>query len=161
MRKAVYAGSFDPITFGHLDIIERTSKMYDHVYVCIGNNINKDYLFSVEERVQVTKELTKHLDNVSVEPSDRLIVDFVREKNAHVIVRGLRAVSDFEYEMTFATTNQMLAHDIETVFLMSRPTHSFVSSSLVKEIWRFGGDLEEFIAEPVISLLKSKDTKEK
>ena len=134
MVKAVYAGSFDPITNGHLDVIERASKMYDVLYVTIFINPHKTCLFSLEERLLMLKEATKHLPNVVVDESSSLAVEYAREVGAQVLVRGLRAVEDYNYESLMCFTNQYLDEGIETVFLMTRLANTFISSSFVKEI---------------------------
>lgn len=143
--KAVYPGSFDPLTYGHLDIIKRASKNFDVVYVAVAINITKDYFFDYKERKEMIEECVKDLDNVIVVSTDKLIVDFVREREIPVIIRGLRAVSDFENELQIATTNYFLNEDVETIFYMSRPQHMFMSSSQVREIAKFRGDLSSFV----------------
>lgn len=131
---AVYAGTFDPVTNGHLDIIERASRMYDHLYVTIFINPEKKTLFTLEERIALLKETTKDLTNVTIDSSDDLSVRYAKSVNAHILVRGLRATMDFEYELQLASANQYLDDSIDMVFLMTRPNHSFISSSSVKEI---------------------------
>ena len=131
---AVYAGTFDPVTNGHLDVIERGSRLFDKLYVTIFINPKKKTLFSVEERVEMLKEATKHLDNVIVDFSDTLAVTYAKSVNANALLRGLRATVDFEYELQLASSNDYLDDSIEMIFLMSKPKHSFISSSTVKEI---------------------------
>ncbi len=147
--KAVYPGSFDPLTFGHIDIIERIAKLFDEVHVVIAINVNKQYVFSHEKRVEMVMKSVKHLKNVVVQPTDKLIVQYARENNIGVVIRGLRAVSDFEYEMGIATANTFLDSEIETVFLMSKPNHMFMSSSQAREIAKFGGDFSAFVPKHV------------
>lgn len=131
---AVYAGTFDPVTNGHLDIIERASRMYNHLYVTIFNNPTKQTMFTLAERKALLKEVTSQFDNVTVDSSDMLAVQYAKEVGASVLVRGLRATMDFEYELQLAFSNQYLDDSVDMVFLMTRPNHSFISSSSVKEI---------------------------
>lgn len=153
---AIYPGSFDPPTYGHLDIIQRASKLYDKVYVVIGINTEKNYLFTLGERVELLKEVTKEFDNVEIDTTGKLIVEYARQMDSSVIIRGLRAVSDFEYELNIATTNQFLDKGIETVFLMAKPNHSFLSSSVTKEIAKFRGNLDDFVPKCVEAKLREK-----
>lgn len=153
---AVYAGTFDPVTNGHLDIIERASKMYDTLYVTIFDNPNKKTLFSLEERISLLKEVTKGFDNVVVDYSHDLAVAYAKEKNAGVLVRGLRATMDFEYELQLAFSNQYLDDSVEMVFLMTRPNHSFISSSMVKEIVSHNRSVSDLVPECVEDALKVK-----
>jgi pantetheine-phosphate adenylyltransferase len=155
-RVAVYPGSFDPITFGHIDLIERTVGMFDELIVAIAHNIKKAGLFPVSERVEMIRELVKGYDNVSVDAFDGLLVDYVRKKGATCVVRGLRAFSDFEYEFQMALTNRKLNDSYETIFLMTHENYSFISSSLVKELIEFGGDISAFVPELVEQRLKEK-----
>ncbi len=150
MHIAVVPGSFDPVTNGHLDIIKRTSALFDVVYVSILSNNSKNPLFSVEERIDLIKRVTKDLPNVKVESFTGLLVDYAREKNAKFIVKGLRAVSDFEYEFQMALTNKHLASDIETFFITTNSQYSYLSSSIVKEVARFGCDLSEMLPKEII-----------
>ena len=147
MRIAVYPGSFDPITNGHMDIIERSAEVFDKVYVAILKNSSKRPLFSVEERAELIERVTKHIKNVEVVSFDGLLVDFMREKNAKVIIKGLRAVSDFEYEFQMALTNKKLNPDAETVFFTTRAENMYLSSSVVREVARMGGDISDFVPE--------------
>ena len=158
MKKVgIYSGTFDPVTNGHLDIIERGYELFDYLYITIAQNINKKTLFTVEERVEMLKRATMHLENVEVVVcSDQLVVDFAREVGAKTILRGLRAVTDFEYEFQIATTNKRLAPEIETVFLMTKAENMFLSSSTTKEVARFGGDVSSFVPEFVQDALKEK-----
>lgn len=155
-RLAICPGSFDPITFGHLDIIERGSKIFDEVIVAVFNNQSKSPLFSVEERMALIKESTKHLPNVKVDASDGLLIDYAEEKNAQVILRGLRAVSDFEYEMQITSMNRKLASTIETLFMMTNNQYSFLSSSIVKEVAKYKADVTDLVPVIVAEALMNK-----
>ena len=147
MKKAIYPGSFDPVTLGHLDIIRRSASLVDHLIVGVLNNSTKTPLFSVEERVNMLREVTKDLSNVEVLSFSGLLVDFAAEHNVSVIIRGLRAVTDFEYELQMAQTNHKLASDVETVFLTTNLQYSYLSSTTVKEVAAFGGDISQFVPE--------------
>jgi pantetheine-phosphate adenylyltransferase len=153
---AVVPGSFDPITKGHLDIIRRAADVFDVVYVAVLNNSAKNPLFSIEERCALIEEVTKELPNIRIETSSGLLIDYAREKNAKAIVRGLRAVSDFEYEMQITSMNRVLDENIETFFIMSKNKYSFLSSSIVKEVAKYGGDVSELVPEIVEKALKVK-----
>lgn len=156
MKIGIYPGSFDPVTFGHLDIIERGAKIVDKLIVGVLTNNAKTPLFSSEERVRMINNLTKHLDNVEVKAFDGLTVDFAHAEGATVIVRGLRAVTDFEYELQLAQTNKVIAPDIDTIFLTTNLKYSYLSSSTVKEIASFGGDIHEFVSPEVQDRMKEK-----
>ena len=154
MKKAIYPGSFDPITFGHLDIIERSSKIVDELVIGVLNNSAKNSLFSLEERVSMIEEMTKDLPNVTVSSFNGLLVDYMREIGATINIRGLRAVTDFEYELQIAQTNAMLSkNQLDTMFLVTSVKYSYLSSSGVKEIAAFGGDISKccpgFVADMV------------
>jgi len=153
---AVCPGSFDPITNGHLDIIKRGAKVFDKVYVCVLNNSSKQPLFSVEERCDLIKEVTSQIPNVVVESYKGLLMDYANEKNAQAILRGLRAVSDFEYEMQITSMNRVLDDTIETFFMMTNNQYSFLSSSIVKEIAKYKGDISELVPNAVERALKHK-----
>lgn len=153
---AVYAGTFDPVTNGHLDIIERASRMYDKLYVTIFDNPNKQTMFTLEERIDLLKKATKQFNNVYIEYSHDLAVEYAKKKNAKVLVRGLRATNDFEYELQLAFSNQYLDDSIEMVFLMTRPNQSFISSSAVKEIASHDRSVKDLVPECVIEALNSK-----
>jgi len=156
----IYPGTFDPITNGHLDIIERGYELFDHFYIAIAQNMNKKTLFTIEERIEMIKSVTNHLPNVEVVMClDELIVDFAYRMRAKTILRGLRAVTDFEYEFQMATTNKRLKPDIETVFLMTRAENMFLSSSMIKEVARFGGDVSSFVSPIVKKALETKYNK--
>ncbi|MTH52612.1 pantetheine-phosphate adenylyltransferase [Bacillus mangrovi] len=153
---AVCSGSFDPVTLGHLDIIRRGAKIFDTVYICVLNNSSKNPLFTVEERCDLLKEVTKDIPNVVVESSKGLLIDYARSKNANAILRGLRAVSDFEYEMQITSMNRVLDDKIETFFMMTNNQYSFLSSSIVKEVAKYSGDISELVPPCVEKALKEK-----
>ena len=155
MRRAVCPGSFDPVTNGHLDIVGRASKLYDEVVVAVLINKTKSSLFSVEERVQLLKECTSEYGNVRVDSFHGLIVDFCRENDIQVIAKGLRAVSDFDYELKMAQMNNGLSQ-VETLFMPTSPLYSFLSSSLVKEVATFGGDVTGLVPDLVLEKLREK-----
>ncbi|HEX3986989.1 MAG TPA: pantetheine-phosphate adenylyltransferase [Acidobacteriaceae bacterium] len=154
--KAIYPGSFDPVTNGHLDLIARAAKMFDHLVVAILRNSAKNPLFTVEERVAMLSEGTAEFGNVSVSTFDGLLVEFAREERAHAVVRGIRAISDYEYELQMALMNRRLAPDVETIFLMPDAKYSFVSSRLVKEVFRLGGSVDGLVPRFVIDRMKDK-----
>lgn len=154
--RAVYPGSFDPITNGHLDIIFRGAKLFDELRVAVLNNVSKKSLFSSEERIKMIKENIKEYDNIIVEPFDGLLINYAKEVKADVIIRGLRAVSDYEYELQMALANKKLYDKIETIFLVSNSKYSYLSSSLVKEIAHFDGNLQDFVPINVNIKLKEK-----
>ena len=149
MSVAVYPGSFDPVTLGHLDIIERSAKIMDKVIVGVLKNNSKTPLFSVEERVNMLKNITKDMPNVEVSSFDGLLVEFARLCKATAVVRGLRAVTDFEYELQMSQTNHIIAPDIDTIFLTTNLNYAYLSSSVVKEVARYGGDISKFVAPEV------------
>lgn len=153
---AVVPGSFDPITFGHLDIIKRGASVFDEIHVVVLNNSSKKPLFSIEERMALISEVTAKLPNVRVESFSGLLVEYAKSVNAHAIVRGLRAVSDFEYEMQITSMNRVLDDNIETFFIMTNNQYSFLSSSIVKEVAKYGGNISELVPKPVESALKMK-----
>lgn len=154
--QVIYPGSFDPVTYGHLDIIDRCAKKFDKVIVAILNNSSKKYTFSVEERMELLKKTLEKYDNVEVDCFSGLLIEYVRKKNCSLIVRGLRAVSDYEYELQMAHVNNKLAENIETIFMVSRQEYSFLSSSIVKEVAMFGGDISCFVPKVVEKALKEK-----
>ena len=155
MRKAVCPGSFDPVTNGHLDIIERAARMYDHVTIAVLTNRSKAGLFTVDERIVLLEEVTAAHENVTVEAFEGLLVDFCRDRGMPVIVKGLRAVSDFDYELQMAQMNYRLA-EVETVFVSTNPLYSFLSSSLVKEVAAFGGDVSGLVPDTVLAALQAR-----
>jgi len=156
VKICVCPGSFDPVTFGHVDIIERAADLFDHVYVAVLRNLGKTSLFTVAERIEMLKRSVEHLQNVSVESFNGLVVNYAREKGALAIVRGLRAVSDFEYEFKLAAMNRNLDPEIETVFMMTSSQYSFISSSSVKEVASFGGDVSQWVSPYVAEQLYAK-----
>lgn len=156
MLKAIYPGSFDPVTYGHLDIIRRSASITDKLIVGVLNNNAKMPLFSVEERVKMLKEATCDLANVEIVPFDGLLVDFARQMNAAFIIRGLRAITDFEYELQMSQTNHKLEPNVETIFLTTNIEYSYLSSTTVKEIAAFGGDISEFVPKAVVRELTEK-----
>ena len=156
MRIAVYPGSFDPITNGHLDIIERASKIFDKVVVGVLNNKNKKPKFTSEERVMLIKKVTEHFPNVETASFDGLLVDFAREHSASVIIKGLRTVNDFEYEFQMALLNKTLDNDCETMIMMTNSKYSYISSSMVIELAGYNGDLAGLVPTDIIHYIKDK-----
>lgn len=157
MNAAIYPGSFDPMTLGHLDVIKRASKMFDSLTVSILDNKAKNALFSVEERVSILKEATKDLPNVTIDSFNGLLVDYAKQKNIHISVRGLRAITDFEYELQIAQTNRLLSGGmLDTVFLTTSLEYAYLSSSGVKEIAAFGGDISPCVPDFVAELVYDK-----
>jgi pantetheine-phosphate adenylyltransferase len=153
---AVVPGSFDPVTNGHLDIIKRAAEVFDVVYVAVLNNSSKRPLFTVEERIALITEVTKDIPNVRIDQSSGLLVDYAQSKNASAIVRGLRAVSDFEYEMQITSMNRFLDKHIETFFIMTKNEYSFLSSSIVKEVAQYGGDIHGLVPQLIEDALHEK-----
>lgn len=157
MRTAIYPGSFDPITKGHLDVLETASKMFDKVIIAVLKNSQKKGFLPVEVRVDLIKKSVVNLKNVEVDFFDGLTIDYAHSKGATVLIRGLRAVSDFEYEMQLSQTNNALAGDITTVFLITKPEYNFISSSIVKEIAMMGRDVSKFVPQSVVDYFKNKN----
>ena len=155
MNKVVCPGSFDPITFGHLDIIERASKSFDEVVIAVLVNKTKSTLFSVEERIEMIKEVTSKFKNVKVDSWSGLLVDYCESNKINMIVKGLRAVTDFDYELQMSQVNLQLK-GIETIFMSTSPLYSFLSSSLVKEVASYGGDVSNYVPAEILSKLKSR-----
>jgi pantetheine-phosphate adenylyltransferase len=156
MRTAIYPGSFDPLTNGHLDVIERATKLFDRVVVAVAKTEGKKPLFTLKERVDLVTRGIKHLPGVEVDSFDNLLVDYVEQRGARAVVRGLRAISDFEFEFQLALMNRKLNEKIETIFMMPKDTYTFLSSRIVKEIARLGGDVGAFVPAHVQSALKRK-----
>ena len=159
MLRAVYPGSFDPVTFGHLDIIRRSARIADELVVGVLNNNAKMPLFSVEERVKMLKEVTDEFSNVKVVPFEGLLIDFAKQVEADFVVRGLRAITDFEYELQMSQTNHKLEPEVETMFLTTSIEYSYLSSTTVKEVAAFGGDISQFVPEAVAAALEQKMNK--
>jgi pantetheine-phosphate adenylyltransferase len=155
-KTAVYPGTFDPVTYGHIDLIERASKIFGKVIVAVAHNKSKGILFSVEERVAMLKDAVKGMKNVIIDDFDGLVIEYVKKQGSHVMIRGLRMLSDFEYEFQMALTNRKLAGDIETIFMMPHEDYSYVSSKLIKETASYGADLKNFVPEKVEKALKEK-----
>ena len=156
MTRGINPGSFDPVTFGHLDIIERASGIVDELVVAVLINSAKKSLFSVSERVKMLSEMLEGHDNIKVESFDGLLVDYARSKNASIIVRGLRAVTDFEYELQIAQMNRTIYGEIDTIFLTTSLEYAYLSSSIVKEVASYGGDISHFVPESIIPKIYEK-----
>ncbi len=156
MRTAIYPGSFDPLTNGHLDVIERAAKLFDRVVVAVAHNESKHALFSMEERLEMVRDSIKHLPNVEADTFGTLLVDYAEQQSAQAIIRGLRAVSDFEFEFQLALMNRKLNERVETIFMMPKDTYTFLSSRIIKEIARLGGDISTFVPENVQIALTKK-----
>ena len=156
MLRAIYPGSFDPVTYGHLDIIKRSCKIVDELIVGVLNNNAKMPLFSAEERVKMLEEVTKDITNVRIVPFDGLLIDFARQMDAKVVIRGLRAITDFEYELQMSQTNHKLEPTVETMFLTTNIEYSYLSSTTVKEIVAFGGNISQFVPKAVAAKLQKK-----
>ena len=159
MRNAIYPGSFDPITNGHIDIVLRASKLFDKLYVCVAKNLNKAPYFNIDERLKMVKEALKDISNVEVIATDKLIVSIAKELNAVAIVRGLRAVTDFEYEFQLAAGNEYIDNNIEMVFLMASLNKSFISSSSIKEFYSYNVDITNLVPPVVVKEFKRKRNK--
>ncbi|OGV64564.1 MAG: pantetheine-phosphate adenylyltransferase [Lentisphaerae bacterium RIFOXYC12_FULL_60_16] len=148
-RLAIYAGTFDPLTYGHLDLIERSAELFERVILAVAVQTPKQVMFTTEERVAMASEVVRRIRNVTVESFDNLLVNYARERGVRVLIRGLRAYSDFEYEFQMALTNRKLAPEIETLFMMPKEVHSYVSSSTVKQVAQLGGDIRDFVPPTV------------
>lgn len=153
---AIYPGSFDPVTNGHLDLIARGAKLFDKLIVAVLRNAEKEPLFGVSERVEMLREATSPWPNVEADVFEGLLVDYARKKSAKVVLRGIRAVSDYEYELQMALMNRKLEPDLETVFMMPAETYSYISSKLVKEVFRLGGDISNLVPQNVLDRLRAK-----
>lgn len=147
--KVLYTGSFDPITMGHMDIIIRAAKKFDEVVVTVFNNIDKKYWFTIEERCEMVRKATEHLNNVTIDFTEGLVVDYCKKNNVNLIIRGLRAVSDYEYELAISGINKHLDKNLETIFLVASSEYSFLSSSMVKDVAEHGGAFEDLVPECV------------
>ncbi len=156
MRRAVYPGTFDPVTYGHLDVIKRGSKIFDELVVAVGHNPLKDPLFTINERMDMISKNTKNISNIKVDSFEGMLTDYMKEMQTNVILRGIRTVSDFEYEFQRALANRVLKTDIETVFVMTSQEYSFLNSSLIKEAVSLGGDISKFVPSDVEKLLQQK-----
>jgi pantetheine-phosphate adenylyltransferase len=157
MKIAIYPGSFDPITYGHLDIVKNASEIFDKVIIAVANNSAKKSFLSVSERVELINSSIKEFTNVEVDSFDGLTIEYAKKRGANVLIRGLRAVSDFEFEMQLSQTNKALCADIKTVFLTTKPEYNFISSSAIKEILQNGGDISKFVPNVVCEYLISKN----
>lgn len=153
---AIYAGTFDPLTLGHIDLVERTARIFEVVILAVAKSPPKDTLFTVEERVALTRKVTSEIANVEVDTFGGLLIDYARARGARVLVRGIRAYSDFEYEFRMALTNRKLAPEIETLFMMPKESQSYVNSSMVREIAELGGDVSGFVSPDVAEALHRK-----
>ena len=156
MKRAIYPGSFDPVTFGHIDMIERSAKIVDELVVAGLNNSAKNPLFSVEERVSMLKDIASHVPNVKIQFFDGLLIDYAKKIGATIIIRGLRAVPDFEYELQIAQTNRIVSSEIDTVFLTTSLEYAYLSSTIVKEVASYGGDISHFVPEQLIPQIYEK-----
>jgi pantetheine-phosphate adenylyltransferase len=155
-KAAIYAGTFDPITYGHIDVLERACLLFDKVIIAVSASSSKKTVFTVKERIEMIKECTKNLNNVEVDNFSGLLVEYAKKSNASAIVRGLRAISDFEYEFQMALTNRKIAENITTVFLMPNEKYTYLNSTLVREIALHGGDVSPFVPKYVLDRLKKK-----
>ena len=155
-RSAIYPGSFDPVTYGHIDLIKRASRVFDEVVVAVAESTHKNTLFNTQERVEMVKEVAGDIDNVHVESFKGLVIDYARTKKINVLIRGLRMISDFEYELQMVLTNRRLDENIETVFLMPSEGYSFLSSKLIKEVVSLGADITSFVPDFVAQKLRDK-----
>jgi pantetheine-phosphate adenylyltransferase len=156
MKRAIYPGSFDPVTHGHLDVVARARKLFDEVIVAVAYNDEKSPLFTLEERLDLLRQTLGKIDNVRIAYFSGLLVDFAREQQASAVIRGLRAISDFEFEFQMALMNRKLEGNVETMFLMPKEEYTYLSSRIVKEIARLGGDVSKFVAAPVAKALAAK-----
>ncbi|MBR2696564.1 MAG: pantetheine-phosphate adenylyltransferase [Parasporobacterium sp.] len=160
-RRAIYPGTFDPVTYGHLDIIQRSAKLVDELIVGVLTNIGKTPLFSPEERVAMLKDAVKDIENVKVMAFDGLLIEFAKKQKASFVVRGLRAVTDFEYELQLSLTNRVLSSEVDTIFLTTSLKYAYLSSSTVKEVAAFGGDISKFVPKKVAKKIEERYSKKK
>ncbi len=158
-RSAIYPGTFDPLTIGHLDIIERSANMFDQIIVAIGENPSKTPLFSIEERIGMIEKATVHLKNIEVIKFHSLLVDLSAELNANIIIRGIRSSTDFEYEQQMGYANLSLKKELETIYLMPKLEYSFISSSVVRAVLKFGGEVDHLVPKSILNEIKSKGKK--
>lgn len=156
MKRAVYPGTFDPVTYGHLDVIKRGSKIFDELVIAVGHNPFKKPIFTVEERMDMLSKNTREIQNTKVDCFEGMLTDYMEKMQTNIILRGIRTVSDFEYEFQRALTNRVLKTDIETVFIMTSQEYSFLNSSLIKEAVNLGGDISKFVPSDVEKLLRQK-----
>lgn len=155
-KVAIYPGSFDPVTYGHLDVIKRATRIFDEIIVAVANNTQKKSLFSIGERIKMLKEASKGIQGIRIESFDGLVIEFARKNKINVLIRGLRMISDFEFELQMALTNRRLAEKIETIFLMPSEGYSFLSSTLLKEAASLGADISSFVPDFVAKKLKKR-----
>jgi len=155
-RRAIYPGSFDPLTIGHLDIIERSSKIFDELIIAIGNNPDKSPMFNIEQRQQMIQKATAHLNNIKIVVFHSLLVDLCQKESAYIIVRGVRGVTDFEYEMQMYHANLSLNQEVETLFLMPKANNSYISSSVVRAILKFNGEVSHLVPHSILEDIKGK-----
>lgn len=160
MKSAIYPGSFDPITFGHIDIVKRALKVFDHVYIGVLHNLDKTPLFSLEKRIEQIQTIFADEPKVSVEGFNGLLIDYAKQKEVHTIIRGLRALSDFDYEFQIALTNRKLDSDGDTIFFMTDEKHAYLSSSIVKQVAKYNGDISSFVPPLVLKDLRTYFAKE-
>ena len=156
MKRAVYPGSFDPVTYGHIDVIKRSAQLVDELVVAVLQNSKKNPLFSVEERVNILRKVTNDISNIRIESFDGLSIDFVRRCEAQFLVRGLRAITDFDYELQMSQTNRIMAPDVDTIFLTTSLEYAYLSSSTVKEVALYGGDITKFVPDVVRDEIERK-----
>ena len=154
-RRAIYPGSFDPLTYGHLDLIKRAQALFDELYVVVAVNSEKKTLFTLDERMEMVRNAVESFDNVIVDADEGLIINYAKEKNAQCLLRGLRATSDFDYEFQMALTNRNLSQEVETMFLMPSQSHFYLSSRLIKEIASLGGEISQYVPEFVAEKIKA------
>ncbi|MCK4904640.1 pantetheine-phosphate adenylyltransferase [bacterium] len=160
-KRVIYPGTFDPITLGHLDLIKRAVGIFDELIIAVASNPHKNPLFSIDERINMLKEVTKGINNIEIDSFEVLLIDYVRSKKCNIVLRGIRAISDFEYEFQMVLSNRKLAHDIETIFMMPSENYSYLSSKIIKEMASLGANLSGFVPSIVERKLKEKIAKGK